>query len=118
MPAFSTWNVVHQPAAATQATITKAAGGANVRHVVTGFTVSIAAAGTAQTPVLVELLDNATQIWCAQLAAPINSSQYISRENLAIPITANTAVTLRFAAAGVAASLEAVTLHGYSLGSS
>jgi hypothetical protein len=113
--AFSTWFAVHQPGAAAQATITKAAPGAGIRRVVTGFTVSIACGATAQTPVAAELLNGAAQIWVGQLSAPINTCASITQSGLDLAIDVNQTVTLRFAAAGVAASLEAVALHGYDL---
>jgi hypothetical protein len=113
--AFSTWFSTHQPGAAAQATITKAAPGAGIRRIVTGFTCSIACGATAQTPVAVELLNGAAQIWVGQLSAPINTCASITQTGLELAIDGNQTVTLRFAAAGVAASLEAVAMHGYDL---
>jgi hypothetical protein len=107
--------LVHNPAAATQATITQAAAGSGYKNVCTGLTVSIAAAGTAQTPIHAYLRDGATGAgaikWSAVFSAPANSSQYISLDNLSIPGSDNTAMTLEFEGAGVAASVESVALQ-------
>ena len=107
--------VVHNPAAATQATIGAAAPGAGQRNVCVGITVSIAAGATAQTPIKVHLRDGATGAgtikWSATLSAPINSSAAIALSNLSIPGTANTVMTLEFAGAGVAASEQSVSLQ-------
>jgi hypothetical protein len=109
------WIVVHEPGAAAQATVTKAAGAAGVKHVCTGIVATVAAAGTAQTPVAVELVDGSTVILAAQLAAPINTCATLFLSGLAIEGTAATGMTLRFSAAGVAGSFEAVTLIGYDV---
>lgn len=113
------WTAVHAPAAATQATISKAAGGAGVRHIATGITATIACGATAQTPINVYLRDGATGagaiIWAGAIAAPANGVGVITLTGLSIVGTANTAMTLEFSAAGVAASVEAVTLTGYDV---
>ena len=111
------WSVVHNPSTATQATITKAAGATGVRHVCTGITATIATGATAQTPITVYLRDGATGagtiIWTGTLAAPANSVGVIAITDLYLPGSAATAMTLEFSAAGVTASLQAVTLTGY-----
>lgn len=110
----SGWGIVHEPAAATQATITRAAGGAGVRHVCTGITVCLAAGGTATGPIKVRLLDGATTLWVAALSAPVSSAAVIHLDDLSLVGTANTTMTLQFDGAGAAASLETVALSGYS----
>lgn len=107
--------VVHNPAAATQATIGQAAAGSGYRNVCVGLTVSIAAGATAQTPIKVHLRDGATGAgtikWSATLSAIVNSCAVVHLSGLAIPGSDNTVMTLEFAAAGVAASEQSVSLQ-------
>jgi len=111
------WAVNHAPSSATQATITKAAGGTGVKHVCNSITASVAAGSTAQTPLNVYLRDGAsgsgTVIWACSLSAPANGVGGVSVTDLNIVGSDNTAMTLEFSAAGVTASVEAVTLTGY-----
>jgi hypothetical protein len=111
------FSVLHAPAAATQATITKSAGAAGVKHVCTSIAATLAAGGTAQTPINVYLRDGATGtgtiIWAGSVSAPVNSAAIIALTDLSIVGSAATAMTLEFSAAGVAASVQAVTLTGY-----
>jgi hypothetical protein len=115
---LSTWTVTNTPAVATQATASKATGGGTVRHVATSVTVCVAAAGTAQTPLLFHLRDGATgagtiiRTWA--FSAPINSAECDSISGLNQTGTANTAMTIESAAAPVAAAQATVTLTGYS----
>lgn len=113
------WTVVHAPGAAAQATATKAAGGAGVRHVCTSISATIACGATAQTPLNVFLRDGVTgagtPIWAASIAAPVNGTGILSFDGLSIVGSANTAMTLEFSAAGVAASVEAVTVCGFDV---
>lgn len=110
------WSAVHNPTTATQATITKAAV-AGARHVCKSITATVATGATAQTPITVYLRDGATGagtiIWTGTLSAPANSAGVIAIAGLNIFGSVNTAMTLEFSAAGVAASLEAVALSGY-----
>lgn len=108
------WSEVHAPAAATQATVTRAAGGAGVRHVCTGIYACISAAAAPVGPVQVTLLDGAAAVWVGTLAAVAGDSKQLTVDGLSITGTANTAMTLQFAAAGAAGSFETVTLTGYS----
>lgn len=115
------WTSVHTPAAATQATISKA-GVAGYRHVCDSITATIACGATAQTPVNVVLRDGATGVgavlWSAWLSAPVDGVGVITITGIGIPGTAGSAMTLEFTGAGVAASEEAVTLVGYDILSS
>src|SRR5690242_9481224 len=52
---YATWSVVHAPAANNQATASKAAGAAGVRHVCTGITATLAAGASAPTAVNVNV---------------------------------------------------------------
>ncbi len=112
------WTVTHSPAANVQASASKAAGGANQRHHATGLTASFAAGGTAGAAVQVNLRDGAsgagTVLWSAVLAAPSGQAQTTIVAGVDISGTANTALTLEFAAAGGASTLESVSLAGYT----
>ena len=110
-----TVTLVHAPAAATKATVTVAAGA--VRHVCSGITASIGCGITAQTPININLIDGvsggATLLWSGVAAAAVNNACWYELTGLSIHGSLNTAMTLEFAAAGVAASVEAVVLHYY-----
>jgi hypothetical protein len=114
------WSVYHAPAAATKATITKAAGGTGVRHVATMISATIACDSTAQTPLNVYLRDGATGagtiLWAGTVAAPANGNGGVAVPLPNVAGTENTAMTLEFSAAGVTASVEAVTLCGFDTG--
>lgn len=116
---LSTWYVTHTPAAATQATISKAAGGAGVRHVATTITACSAQAAAAQTPIAINLRDGATgagtiiRSW--KISSTVQDSKCVDLSGLAITGTANTAMTIEFAAAGVAGSEQTVSLTGFSV---
>jgi hypothetical protein len=125
-PRIANWAITHTPAAATQATITRAAAGVGIRHVATAITATFATV-TADTSgnVLVNLRDGATGagtiLWSARLVIDTNVATVagsplagIAITGLAIPGTANTAMTLEFAAAGAANTFETVALSGYS----
>jgi hypothetical protein len=112
------WAITNVPAAATQATISKAAGGAGVRHVCTSIAATFSTAGTAQATALVlNLRDGATGagtvLWSKQVVLNTNSVWDVNISGLNIVGSANTAMTLEFAAAGVAASFESVALTGF-----
>ena len=115
---LSTWSVTHTPAAPTQATISKAAGGGTVRHVATSITACSAQGATAQTPIAINLRNGATgagtiiRSW--KISTIIQDSKCVDLSGLAMIGSANTAMTIEFAAAGVAASEQTVTLTGFS----
>lgn len=112
------WTAVHTPGAAAQATASKAAA-AGIMHVCTGFFASIACGATPQTPIKVRLRDGATGAGNILLEKVVSvlagDSKTIDVDGLSIPGTAGNAMTLEFEAAGVAASVESVTLTGYDL---
>jgi hypothetical protein len=127
-PAFTPWgpydwSVVHTPAANTQATATKAAGGASLRHICTGITVVLAADTTAPAAVVltVELRDGATGagtiVWQGRISLPAvaGAMSGIVVPNLHIRGTANTAMTLEFSAAGGANTFQSVTMTGVTV---
>lgn len=114
------WAVNHTPAANTQATITKAAGAAGVRHVCTSISATlIGLAASAEATVLVNLRDGATgagtilQSWRLLVVGGAGSETGIALTGLNIPGTAATAMTLEFAAAGGASTFETVAMTGY-----
>lgn len=112
------WSINNVPAAATQATITRAAGGAGVRHVCTSISATLAAGATAQAAaVSINLRDGATGagtvLWSKQVILPANGVWEVSISGLNIPGSAATAMTLEFSAAGAAGTFESVSLTGY-----
>lgn len=118
------WSVVHAPAAATQATASRAAK-AGFRHVAQTVTATLAAGTTvpgAATQVTVNLRDGATGagtiIWSAQIALPATiaaTAQPIILSGLNLVGSVNTAMTLEFSGAGATNTFEAVTLTGYDI---
>lgn len=116
---LSTWSVTNTPAAATQATASKALGGGTVRHVATSITACSAQAAAGQTPIAINLRDGATgagtvlRTW--KIASVLGDSKCVEASGLAMIGTANTAMTIEFAAAGVAGSEQTVTLTGFSV---
>ena len=114
---LSTWVITNTPATAVQATASKAAGGGTVRHVITSISVCLSTT-TATTPLIINLRDGATgagtvlQAWT--LSVPANDSQCIPLAPLNISGSANTAMTIEFAAAGAVTSQETVSATGYS----
>lgn len=114
------WSVNHTPVANTQATITRAAGGAGVRHVCTSITFSLNALTTAaETTVLVNLRDGATGagtiLWSQRVHVIPGGTTGIALAPLNIFGTANTAMTLEFAAAGGADTFESVAMTGHDV---
>ena len=112
-----TWSVTNTANAGTPSA-SKAAGGGTVRHVATCVSVNVGAAATAQPVVQVNLRDGATgagtiiRSW--QLAAPANDSATVDLCGLNMTGSANTAMTIEFAAATAANTQASVNLSGYS----
>lgn len=110
------WAIQQTPAAATQATISRAAGGAGVRHVCRSITCSILATA-AQGQIIVNLRDGATGagtiLWSAQFSLAAGTSDRITLGDLNIVGSANTAMTLETAAAPAATNFASVSLTGY-----
>jgi hypothetical protein len=117
------WTISAAPGANTQATATKAAGAAGVRHVCTGFQATIAAGSVAPTvpvtPVLVVLRDGATGagtiLWQTYVSVPATAGTMASVHVTGINVfgTTATAMTIEFNAAGGAGTFESVSLAGY-----
>jgi hypothetical protein len=117
------WVVTHAPATNTQATASKAAGGAGVKHVCQGLCICLAAGGTAPTAtqLTVNLRDGLTGAGTI-LAAFTVAITAVAGAFICIPLTdlnivgsAATAMTLEFSAAGGANTYESVTLMGYDV---
>ena len=117
----ATWGVAHTPTSATQATISKSAGGAGVQHVCRSISFSLAVDGThAQTAIQVNLRDGATGagtiLWSMTvLKAATESLTVFHVSELNLVGSTNTAMTLEFSAAGVTGSVESVSMTGYDI---
>lgn len=111
--------IVHTPVAATQATISQAAAGAGVSNVCQSISASLCTVGTAQAAaVQLNLRDGATGagtiLWSKTFSFGTTTMITVDITGLNLKGTANTAMTLEFSAAGVAASFESVALGGYT----
>ncbi len=114
------WAVNNVAGAAAQATISKAAGAAGVKHVCTSISGQISTVGTAQAAQLVfNLRDGATGagtvLWSVGISLATNSTWGFYLSGLNIIGTAATAMTLETAAAPVAAAFASVALTGYDV---
>jgi hypothetical protein len=111
------WSINNNPAAATQASITRAAV-TGIRHICTSISFVLSTGAAAQATVgQVALRDGTTGagsvLWAAQAILPANGLWSVSLSDLAIPGTNGNAMTLEFVAAGVAGSFQSVNLTGY-----
>lgn len=106
--------VVHTPAAATKATIDTATPAADQRIIVRGLHASIACGATPQTPIRVSLIDDPAGAsvvkFSKKLSAPANSCATVDVTGLCIVGSPGKPMRWEFAAAGVAASEEDVTM--------
>jgi hypothetical protein len=110
------WSVVDFPATNAIATATKAAGGASVRHILTGFCFTLSGAAAAATALVrCDVLDGATPIFSGVLSAVANETAKIEFEELSLVGSLNTAMVIQFSAAGGAGTQEAVSMFGYSI---
>lgn len=118
----TTWFTVPNTtsAAATAATVSKAAGGGTVRHVVTGVTMCFQDSAINTVARLVNLRDGATgagtiiKSWYLSNGGVAGGAQCEEIAGLNISGSANTAMTLEFAAAPAATASETVSFQGYS----
>jgi hypothetical protein len=111
------WAINHVPVAATQATITRAASPGTGRHVCTSITAHLGAVAVNGTQIL-NLRDGTTGagtiLWSARLGPlVVGSSDHIELTGLNIVGSANTAMTLEFAAAPAATNFETVSMTGH-----
>ncbi len=114
---ISTWSETATATAGTPSA-SHALGAGTIRHVATSITACVAAGATAQPAIQVNLRDGAagagTIIRSWALGAIINSGQCADLSGLNMSGTANTAMTLEFAAATAATVIGTVTVTGYS----
>ena len=119
-PAGNYWDVQHIPAVNTKATITQASAGAGKRNVCLGF-VAIAASGTTAPAALqtqMNVIDGAsggaTLLWAETVvfAAIVGDTKRMVATGIWLPGTADTAMTIEFAAAGGANTFESVSMYG------
>jgi len=114
------WTEVHAPALATQATITRAAGAAGVRHYCQKLQATLGAAAMPADAINVHVRDGAAGagaiLWSGALSAPAAGSNVLSASfDPPIMGTAATQMTVEFAAAGPAGSAETVNAQGFDL---
>lgn len=112
------WSIISTPAVSTQATATKAAGGAAVRHVCNTISFSHDAIA-AQVAVQLNVRDGGTGagtiIWSMTLKLAVGQQPLcVTLSGLQIFGTANTAMTAEFSAAPVALNTQSLTATGYS----
>lgn len=113
------WSVTHTPAVNTVATITRAAGGAGIRHVLRSFTATvIGLAAAAEAVLTVNIRDGAsgagTILKSFPLYAPPGGQNGLAMSDLNIVGSENTAMTIEFTAAGGANTYESVSMSGNS----
>lgn len=113
------WTAFHTPAVSTQATATKAAGGASVRHVCRSICYTHDAVA-AQTAITINLRDGATGagalLWSKTIKLAIAAQPLdVNIPGLNIFGSANTAMTLEFSGAPVATNTQSVAMTGYSV---
>lgn len=116
------WTVTNTPAVGVQAVASKAAGGAGVRHIISGFSAGVRANGVAMnSPFGVAVRDGASGVgvllWLEILTvdALVNqfSSDKMGRIGLSLLGSPNTAATVEFSAA-VGNAAESVNMAGWS----
>lgn len=115
------WSAFSAPAAATQATATRAAGAAGVRHVAAFIRAKFTIPPTVNQPrIQLNLRDGAsgagTIIWQENFGVGVAVVDALE-QTINIPVdligTAATAMTLEFSAAGAATTLQSLSLFGY-----
>jgi hypothetical protein len=112
------WSQGNEPATNNQATTSKAAGGAGVRHVCTAFSGSIMSIAAIVVPVYLRVRDGAsgagTVLWTMGFVVPAGTTLNFGLSGLSLLGTANTAMTCEFSAAPGATNFESVSMSGYS----
>lgn len=113
------WTLTHAPAVNTQATATKAAGAAGVRHVLTSLRAVVNAVAAQTTPLLVTVRDGAsgtgTILWQSKVTALAGTDGVVELSGVNIVGSAATAMTVEFGAAGTTNNFEVVSATGYSV---
>jgi hypothetical protein len=109
------WSITHTPAVATQASASKAAV-SGIRHYCRSISAIISAVA-AQAGIHVVLRDGAsgagTILWSQTIALPVGGIAVIQLDNLNIPGSPNTAMTLEPDAAPAGTNFASVSLTGY-----
>lgn len=116
------WTTLSSPAVNTQATVSKAAGGAGVRHVCTGISARFIGGTTAPaaTQAVLNLRDGATGAggillqYTIIIPAVIGAKDEVNLTGLNIVGSPNTAMTIEFGGAGGANTFQSVNITGYS----
>jgi hypothetical protein len=111
------WSVTNTSTAGAQATVSKAAGGASNKYVITSITVSLAAGAAAQTPLTASVIQDAlgtpATLWAATLGAPANSAFAVSAACHIVQTVANKTLDIQFSGTGTANTIQSVTMSGY-----
>jgi hypothetical protein len=110
------WAIFHQPAVATRATISRAAV-AGVRHVCKGFSAVLNCVAAVTVPLVINVRDGATGagtiLYTERITGLAGTTVRVERSGLNLVGTANTAMTVEFAAAPAAGDFQCVNLNGY-----
>lgn len=114
------WSQGHRPATNVIATSTRAAGGPGVKHVLTSFEAILAGLDAAVEAVVnVNIRDGASGAGTILRSFPIlvtpGGMAGLSKDNLNIYGSENTAMTIEFDAAGGASTYESVGMSGYDV---
>lgn len=111
------WAIQSSPAAGVQATISRAAVAAQ-RHVCKGFSITLNAVGAIVVPVVVNVRDGGTGagtiLWSGRFTAPAGTTVVVTRDNLNLIGSVNTAMTIEFAAAPAAGDFQNVAMNGFT----
>lgn len=116
------WALTNLPIVNTQATITRAAGAAGVRHIATSITATFSSGTSSAGGAVVAVLRDGstgagTILWQSnmQFTAAVDGGQTIVVPALNILGSPATAMTLEFTAAGGANTFESVSVTGYDV---
>jgi hypothetical protein len=111
------WTLTNAAAVSVQATATRVAGAAGVRHVLKSIQASLNAVAAQAAPVIAVVRDGLTGagtiLWQDRLMAPIGFTDRISVDGLNIVGSAATAMTIEFTAAPTATNFETISASGY-----
>lgn len=113
------WTLFNNPAAATQATATKAAV-PSMRHVISSLSWTLSAGATAQAAALSLVVRDGpsgtgTILWGKQGIIPINGLWEGSISDLNITGSIGNAMTIEFTAAGAAGTFQSFTACGHDM---
>lgn len=112
------WTLVDSEAAGVQSTVTKAAGGAGVRHVLRSLTGTLITTGANSGLATVVVRDGASGLgtilyrFSLALSGTANTEDHFGLSDLNLIGSANTAMTIEFTA-GTANLIETISASGY-----